>query len=96
MDETKAGTSMYKNLVNDCNVWLHNCKKYDQWVEMSGCHYHLWYKCYWTINMENTLMSTDPPQLMSYATGNGWTNAERFVFWMKHFTNTKKLSMDCE
>ena len=35
-------------------------------------------------NMDNTLMGVAPPQSKDYATGNGWTNAEIFVLWLKH------------
>ena len=44
--------------------------------------------------MDNTLMGAAPPQSNGYASGNGWTNAEIFVLWLKHFTNTTKAPMD--
>ena len=44
--------------------------------------------------IDNTLMGAAPPQSRGHATGNGWTNADMFVLWLKHFTNTTKTSMD--
>ena len=44
--------------------------------------------------MDNRLMGAAAPQTKGYATGTGWTNAEIFVLWLKHFTNTTKASMD--
>ena len=43
--------------------------------------------------MDNRLMGAAPPQSKGYATGNGWTSAEIFVLWLKHFTNTTKASI---
>ena len=48
------------------------------------------------INVEILCWSAAHPQSMGYATGYGWMNAEMFVLYLKHFTNTTKAYMDCE